>query len=354
VIESLAGLVVLLLEGLAVCIVAAIGYTVYALTHPTRRTYASAVSRGRPGHPGEMPGRLGEGPRKFESWTFRSRGMDLPVWDFPGDAPDGPVVIFSHGWGDSRIGGLTRVPYFLGAASRIVLWDMPGHGEAPGTCALGTREVEDLLTLIGRVNETERGVVLFGWSLGAGVSICAANEPGASGTGRGGPPGNREVRDAGTDVPARGATDTVSGQGGKRGPALTPRVRGVIAEAPYRLPWTPARNVMRLRGLPWKWNMGAVFAILGIGLRLGVRWRGFDRAEHAAGLECPLLVLHGSEDEVCPVEDGREIAAAAKQGRFVEIEKGRHFGLWTEAPGKDLCGAAVLESLANMSRRAVS
>jgi len=328
VIESLAGLAILLLEGLAVCIVAAIGYGVYVLTHPTRRTYANAVSRGRPGHPGEMPGVA----RKFESWTFRTRGVDLPVWDVPGDAPDGPVVIMSHGWGDSRIGGLSRVPAFLGVASRVVLWDMPGHGEAPGTCSLGTREVEDLVALIERVNDPVRGVVLFGWSLGAGVSICAAA----------------------CSEPARVSDSTASDGGSNRSPSLTLRVRGVIAEAPYRLPWTPARNVMRLRGLPWRWNIGAVFAILGVWLGVGARWRGFDRAEHAARMKYPLLVLHGSDDSVCPVEDGREIAAAAKTGTFLRIEKGQHFGLWTEAPGAELCGAAVREFLGRLEASRVS
>lgn len=320
-IESPTGLAILLLEGLGVCVVAAVGYAAWTLTHPPRRTYASAVARGRPGHPGELPRALGEAKLAYESWTFRSRGRDLPVWDIPGGAPGGPAVIFSHGWGDSRIGGLTRLGEFLPLASRVVMWDMPGHGEAPGTCSLGTREVEDLLVLIERVSDPARGVVLVGWSLGAGVSICAA------------------ARANEKPAPGRGIPHQKHGA-----------VLGVVAEAPYRLPWTPARNVMRLRGLPWRWNIGAVFAILGVVLRAGVRWGKFDRAEHAARLGCPLLVLHGSEDSVCPVGDGREIAAAAVDGVFVEVQKGQHVGLWTEAPAKDVCGAAVREFLGRVGR----
>ncbi len=254
-----------------------------------------------------MRERLGDKPREYQTWTFRSRGRDLPVWDVPGDDPDGPVVIFSHGWGDSRIGALTRAPAFLPLTSRLIMWDMPGHGEAPGRCTLGTHEAHDLLALVERVSDARRGVVLFGWSLGAVVSIRAAARAGA-------------------------------------------QVHAVIAEGPYRLAQTPARNVMRLRGLPWKWNVGAVFAIVGLDFGVGVRWRGFDVAEHAARLSCPLLVIHGAEDSVCPVEDGREIAAAAKQGAFVAVEGGQHFGLWTEAPGKDVCAAAVRDLLGRVGK----
>ncbi len=331
--ESALGLAILLLEGLAVFALAAVGYGVYALTHPARRTYAHAVARGRPGHPGEIPG----APRSYESWTFRSRGRDLPVWDLPGDAPDGPVVIFSHGWGDSRIGGLTRAPVFLAAASRVVMWDMPGHGEAKGTCALGTREVEDLLALLDRVDDGGRGIVLFGWSLGAGVSIAAAAEYEGDG-------------------PARDGRALVGDAAESEEPSLARRARrarviGVIAEAPYRLAPTPARNVMRLRGLPYRWNVGAIFAVLGVDLRVGVKWRGFDRAGHAVRLACPLLVLHGEHDAVCPVADGREIGAAAKQGEFVEVRGGQHFGLWTEEPARDVCAAAVRGFIERLQER---
>ena len=47
----------------------------WMLTHPPRRTYASAIARGRPGDPGEL-----DRPREFHSWSFRTRGMRLPVW----------------------------------------------------------------------------------------------------------------------------------------------------------------------------------------------------------------------------------------------------------------------------------
>src|SRR5512144_1917979 len=107
--SSLLGLAVLLLVGLVIALLAMTVYTIYLLTHPPRRTYASALARGRPGDPGELdPGPRGKRPSS--SWSVQHGGLDLPVWDIEGDRPDGPIMILSHGWGDSRIGGLTRTP----------------------------------------------------------------------------------------------------------------------------------------------------------------------------------------------------------------------------------------------------
>jgi pimeloyl-ACP methyl ester carboxylesterase len=290
------GLLILLAEGLAVCLIAGVGYAVWLLTHPPRRTFATAVSRGRPGTPEQLDARPA-----FEEWTFISRGLELPVWDIKGGLPpgEGPTVVMTHGWGDSRIGALSRVPAVMPHCSRLILWDLPGHGEAPGRSSLGAREVQDLLALIGRVREPGVRLVLMGWSLGAGISIEAA---------------------------ARGAPEDVA---------------GVIAEAPYRFPWTPARNVLRLRRLPYRWNLMPALWCVGWDVGAGPNWRGFDRAGHASHLGCPLLVIHGTLDEVSPVEDGRKIATAAPLGRLLELPEAGHYGLWTDARFAGTCAEGL-------------
>ncbi len=352
------GLLILLAAGLLLVWVSAVVYVAWMLAHPPRRTYASAVARSRAGDPSELVP-----ARKFDSWAFRSRGVEFPVWDIQGDDPTGPVVILTHGWADSRIGGLLRVATIAPLASRIILWDLPGHGEARGVCRLGTAEVEDLEALVGavegrdeetkrrrdegnRTNPTrERGngalVVLHGWSLGAGVSIVVAGE--------------------------------------------TRGIAGVIAESPYRVPATPARNVLKARGLPHRGVLEPALWLVGLLLGVGPRFertarvskrrstetpgsspladargssgreatgslRVFDRAAHAARLGCPLLVIHGTEDEVCPVEDGRAIAAAAPAGlgRLAEVEGARHNDLWTEARNTEHCTGAVQQFLAEL------
>jgi pimeloyl-ACP methyl ester carboxylesterase len=323
------GLLVVLLIGLVLALAGAAAYTCFVLTHPPRRTFAFALSRNLPPdpsavriaegagsglNPGESPsgpeGTLAQRPLEFSSWTFRSRGLDLPVWDVPGRAPGGPTVIASHGWSDSRIVALRVLPALLPHCGRIIMWDLPGHGEAPGVCSLGTREADDLCALVriaGDEQDRRAPIVLCGASLGAGVSIVAAT--------RGG-------------------------------------VAGVIAEAPYRVPIVPARNVMRFSAMPHRVVLPIAMGVLGVRFGYGLSWcrqgwsRRFDRARFAEELEIPLLVLHGSDDPVCPPEDGERIAGAAPQGSFISVPGAAHNNLWTERRFAEVCGAAVGRFLA--------
>ena len=314
------GLAQLLLVGLFIAFLWSVAWTIWRLTHPPRRTYASALARGCPGDPSELPARPDGQRRTFTSWTLRtSDGLDLPVWDMPGDDPRGPVLILTHGWGDSRIGALTRAEPLLLHVSRTVMWDLRGHGDAPGTCRLGTREVDDLRRLIAQVRGESAGsapaVVLLGWSLGAGVSIVAA-----------------------ASVDPAASTDRSA------------PVASLIAEAPYRRAITPARNVLRGLGLPVGPVLQLAFWLLGLDFGVGPRWRGFDRAAHAAGLRVPLLLIHGDQDEVCPFEDARAISASCPGARLIHVEGAGHHSLWTTSIHRDRFlpdVVAVLVSTAN-------
>ena len=285
-------LAVLLLEGLVASWAALVLYTAWILTHPPRRTRGWAVARSLPGDPSELtPSRPFEADERFSV-----EGTRCPVWHVPGDDPAGPVVIVSHGWGESRVHGLARVAALLPHACRVILWDMPGHGDAAARCGLGRREPALLRALIDTVVGPNGRVVLYGSSLGAGVAIAAA------------------------------ANDV--------------RVIGVIAEAPYRLPQTPASNMLSIRGLP---NLGSVRAALT--LLGGLAWQRpggpFDRAAFAARIAAPLLVVHGDQDLVCPPHDGAAIAGAARAGELVCVPGAAHLNLWTDEPHRSRSGAAV-------------
>jgi pimeloyl-ACP methyl ester carboxylesterase len=282
------GLSLLLLSGLVLGVVLLAVHTARTLTRPPRRSYAFAVARGLPADPGELVFTDASGVEhrgiSFDSYAFRSRGLDLPVWDMRGLDPLGPVVVVSHGWGDSRVVSLVRAPELLERCSRLVLWDMPGHADAPGTCSLGVREPEDLAALLDALPSLRGPVVLYGHSLGAGVAIEA---------------------------------------GARLGPQ---RVRAVIAEAPYARPPTPARNVLRMARLPYRLNLPVAMAVL--------RPR-FDRAARAADLRVPLLVLHGERDAVCPMADARAIAGSAPDGTLAVIPAGGHVDLYADPRFRD-------------------
>lgn len=304
VLPHLIGLFTLLGVGLVSAIALAAITMAHRLAHPPRKTYAWAVSRQRAGTPMELVP-----PRAFEAVRLRLKGNECPAWEIAGENPSGPLVIFTPGWGDSKLGVLTRLDPVIRHASRLIAWDPPGHGEtdASTTCGMGLLEPALLEELIRQQVESEpalgsRGVMLFGSSLGAGVSIVS------------------------------GGTDRAGA------------VRGVIAEAPYRLARTPASNVMRLSGLPYRVNGPIAFLMLGA-RRGSVFWKGFDRAGHARRLACPLLVLHGTDDEVCPIADGEAIAAAAPKGKLATIVGGNHNELWVDERTRGACVAAVGEFL---------
>lgn len=301
ILESLPGLLLLLGEGLLVALLALIAHTAWTITHPPRRTFATALAAGRPTDPSKL-----DIPLAFEEWMFRaargSRSLDLPVWDIKGRHESGPVVILTHGWGDSRIGALSRIPSLADRASRIIAWDMAGHGEAPGTCSLGHREVDDLLSLIERVGR-EREIVLSGWSFGAGVSIAAA----------------------------------------ARINELTnpPTISGVIAESASRFVDTAPRNVMIAKGLPHRVNLPIALRWIGWRCGAGARWRGFDRVPMAAMLSCPLLFIHGQDDPISPLDDAFALAGAAKNARVDVIPGAGHMGLWSEPANRARCESAL-------------
>jgi len=254
----------------------------YALTHPPRVTAGVAAARGWWIDPGDAE-------LEFEEWTLdRPDGTRLPVWDVPlPTAPQGPIVIISHCWGGSRIESLQRLPFIQDEASRVILWDQRAHGEAAGSgvSTLGTREVSDLLDLIDRVAHDGRPVVLYGYSMGAGISIVAAS------------------RDD--------------------------RVIGVIADGPYRWTGEPVNSILRINGIP-------LFPITNVVHRwLCLRFdglRGSDRARFASDLRCPLLVLHGTHDAVTSIESAREIAEAAPEHEFIVMADAAHIDLHIEHP----------------------
>ena len=58
-------------------------------------------------------------------------------------------------------------------------------------------------------------------------------------------------------------------------------------------------------------------------------WDHFDNATKIAALDMPVVVIHGTEDDLIPYAMGEQLAKSAKRGRLVPIERGTH----NELPG---------------------
>lgn len=289
------GLLTLLGVAAALLLVLAVAALIQGLRRPPRKTYAVALGRGDPTEP-EAAGltgaaatlRLADG-RATQAWFVRGERA--------GEA-GAPIVIILHGFGDSRYGALTWAELLIPFASEVVVFDQRGQGEAEADATVsGTREATDVAAVIEQVRERESArvaggdatesagrapIVLFGYSRGAMVALGAA---------------------AG---------------------AARPEVAGVIADGPYRYWHEPVREVLRRRRYP----VEPVLTLARGALWLGrADMRGDDRVQQARRLECPLLVLHGSDDAFCPLASARAIAEAAPAGELVVFEGAGHLDL---------------------------
>jgi len=284
------GLVWLFSTAAALLVALVTAVMLYRILRPARKTYAVALGRGMPTEPQEL-----DLDAEHLEFTFPD-GSQSPGWIIAGHDPDGPAIVISHGWSDSRYGSLLRAPYLVPFASKVVIYDLRAHGDntAP-VCKVGTVEVEDLLAVIEQAVDPQVPVVLFGSSLGAGVSIVAA------------------------------AKKDLDKQADQR----LARISGVIADGPYRRVLEPIVGYMRYFKVfpyPAVWLAWVHIEFWHGGLR------GFDRVSHAEQLDCPLLVMHGTQDCISSYDSGRAIAEAATEGTLVTFEDGGHSDLAWKDP----------------------
>lgn len=262
------GLLILMLIALVLVLVAGGAAVAHRLTHPPRLTYGTQVARELPTDPHDLG----------FAFTTRAipleRGRSLEAWEVEGGREDGPTLIMLHAWGNGRLGQLAWLNVLQPVAGRLVLFDQRGHGESSEfTCEWGGGECADARAVIEdvRLREPGRPIVLFGCSMGAMVAIETAIAAGPE------------------------------------------RVAGVIADSPYRHPAEAVRQYMRMRHLP-TWPLVELAAIV---MRFSCpAFADYDTTDRAAQLRQPLLVFHGADDAVVPLEHASAIVAAAADARL--------------------------------------
>jgi pimeloyl-ACP methyl ester carboxylesterase len=241
---------------------------------PPRRTAAWAIARGIPCDPGDLG-------LEYETWTLdRPGNVRLPVWDVTlnGRGTPGLTAVFLHGWGQSRIEMLSRLDSWGEHCGRAVFYDLRGHGDAEGSSSrLGANEDDDLLDLVGRLGDEP--VVLVGHSMGAVIALRAAARAGAE----------------------------------------RPSIRGVAAYGAYDDFHTSLQGRLRAEGYPSRPMTD-----------LAMRWfdvRGLRQEPArlaAARLPCPVLLVHGRDDTICPPYHAECLAAAANRSTLLMIDGAGH------------------------------
>lgn len=274
----------LVLFAVAALVIVLVGTTtlVRRMIRPHRKSLAFAIARQLPTEPAEL-GLTGE-----EITLRYEDGTSAPGWVIKGKSPEGPLVVLTHGWANSRYGSLSKATAYVPYASRVVVYDVRGHGDSTAhTTTLGVREAEDLLQLLNQVNRDGRPVVLVGSSMGSTATLRAAAAL---------------SRD---DAPHR--------------------LAAVILDGPYCRDAEPVAARLRrdrLPAQPFAWLATQVLRQLIPG------YGSYDGPQLAAQLRCPLLVLHGCDDPICNIASGRRIAQSAPRGRIVEFPGAGHGGLW--------------------------
>ena len=219
----------------------------------------------------------------YEETTVNSAAGPLPAWFIPAnEGALGPGVVLVHGWDSARDRTLPNVTVLHAAGLHCLTFDVRGHGANPAeelplsAGEFGADALAAFGVLAGRPEVTAGAI--SGHSMGAIGAILAA------------------------------ATD--------------PRVGAVVATSGPADPYRLTRQTFRLARLPIPDLIA--YPLAWLTTRVYVRPRGHAVASISATAAVaryrgPILLAHGDQDTVVPVNHLRRLAAAALSTRDSDL-----------------------------------
>ncbi|MCX7985114.1 MAG: alpha/beta fold hydrolase [Bacteroidetes bacterium] len=252
------------------------------LLKPTRRTTNWYAQRTTLLHPSDaqLPSEL----ITFDTFD----GFTLHGWFIPHSHPKG-TIIYLHGVGDCKIGGLPFAQHFWQNGFSIFLFDLRAHGESEGLyCTYGFYEKHDVVTAITYLysrNDIVLGNIgVFGTSMGGAVAIQAA--------------------------------------------AIDQRIAAVVSEGSF----TALRTIFvdyqkRIIKLPWHFLRNVALAQ---SQRLAnFKARLVSPLEDLKHVHCPILIAHGKRDSLIKVDYAYMLYNAANDPKELYIvEDANHSDVW--------------------------
>jgi pimeloyl-ACP methyl ester carboxylesterase len=258
------------------------GLGLLAAAAPLGLAYRFALAyRVRAGYPRRNPPILDPAARgmPFETTVIQSAGVSLPAWFIPArEGQPGPGVVLVHGWESARDRTLPMAQFLHAAGFHCLTFDVRGHGaNGPEALPIGGGEFgEDALAafhaLLARPEVTVGAIA--GHSMGAQGAILAA--------------------------------------------AADPRVAALVATSGPAGPYRLTRQTFRLAHLPIPDPIAWPLAWLTT--RVYLRPRGHDVMDVSAiaaiaRYRGPVLLAHGADDAVMPVNHLARLAEAARRAR---------------------------------------
>jgi uncharacterized protein len=272
--------------GFAACLgLAVVEWAAWVLVLPSRRPgalHAQVTFRIDPDAPER---RLGDPIEATAPDGVKLAGLWHPARHPEGRTPG--TVLFLHGYAEEPSGLRERMDALNAHGWDVATLDLRVHGQSGGDRAsFGPREARDIATWIDALADSGRlqsaadpTVALWGRSMGASVCVHAANDP---------------------------------------------RIAALVLEAPYDDLKAPLIRVLRRKHVPF----GRLFAAL-LSRRTrrlsGVSLFRPSPIELAPAIHIPVLIVHGTQDPLIPLDEVRRFAASfARAATLIEVAGAGH------------------------------
>lgn len=279
------------------------------------------------------PGRRASRPQRGRGEVVAGPGGDEIYLESHGPA-EGPVVIFTHGWGlDSTIWNLAKQDFE--GSMRMITWDLPGLGRSrlKGNLTL-PRMAEALKTVIAQAGG--RPVVLVGHSIGGmTIQTLARDDPGL-------------FADQVAGVVLLNTTYTNPLRTMILAPLMRALQRPVLVPLMYLTVWLKplvwlmawqsylsgsAHMAQRLGFGPdvTRSQLDHVALLVtrnspGVQARGNLAMFGWEAGNAFSRLGVPTLVMAGDLDIVTKAEAGKHLAASTDRGEFELVRRANHMG----------------------------
>lgn len=211
------------------------------------------------------------------------RGIFLPAATTAAASTGTALVL--HGWGSSALDLLPLAAPLQDCGLDVLLVDARGHGRSDDTIFMSMPRFADDARAALAWLRTQRGVppqrlVLVGHSVGAGACLLVAH--------------------------------------------TEPDIAAVVCLSGMADPRVMMRRLLQAGGVPRAFRAPVLRVVEHL---IGQRFRSFAPLQTLPQLSLPVLLLHGADDEVVPVAEARQLAAAAVNAQLVILSGAGHSDL---------------------------